>query len=345
MSENPFFTVGIPVYNTSKWVGACIESVLSQSFEDFELIILNDGSIDNSLDIISEYREKDSRIKVINRKNMGISAARNAIITNAAGKYINIIDSDDIMAANAMEKAQKRISETNYPDVLQCGIIKNVNGKEFYELPEKELNEKIKGKYRSKDERAVLIWTQGFFISHIASRYVKTEFMHNSGIASVTRYSAGEDGDFTLQLLRAAETIEYGNFFSNVYYRPREGSATTVMSYKVIRDKIVSWNAIFDDMQFWDLSDEIRQLGINNIGYLYNNRVVIVSSFGEGKSKEEAYRTAYMIDRLIGKKIRRLPLDNCPLNEKVIYMLFKLIGIRLTCHFIHLYFIIKNKFL
>ena len=85
----------IPVYNASKYLYRCLDSILNQTFRDFELILINDGSTDNSLEILREYETKDSRIIVIDKPNEGVSAARNQGIEIAKGEYIMFCDSDD----------------------------------------------------------------------------------------------------------------------------------------------------------------------------------------------------------------------------------------------------------
>ncbi|MEA4910593.1 putative glycosyltransferase EpsJ [bioreactor metagenome] len=93
---NPKVSVIMPVYNGEKFLGEAIESVLNQTFKDFELIIVNDGSKDNSLNIIKEYGNKDNRIKIIDQINQGVSVARNIGIKKSSGEYIAFLDSDDI---------------------------------------------------------------------------------------------------------------------------------------------------------------------------------------------------------------------------------------------------------
>lgn len=88
-------SVIVPVYNAEKTIGACIESILDQSFKQFELILMDDGSTDNSGSICDEYSEKDSRIVVVHQKNTGVSQARNNGIDISIGDYISFVDSDD----------------------------------------------------------------------------------------------------------------------------------------------------------------------------------------------------------------------------------------------------------
>lgn len=88
----------VPVYNVSSYIKQCIESILSQEFQNFELLLIDDGSTDDSLSICLKYAEADARVHVLSQKNMGPSAARNLGISNASGDYITFIDSDDFVS-------------------------------------------------------------------------------------------------------------------------------------------------------------------------------------------------------------------------------------------------------
>jgi len=91
----PKISVVIPVYNAEKYIDDCIDSVLKQTFEDFELLLIDDGSIDHSLDMCVEWSRKDKRIRVFSQPNMGASAARNHGLDEAKGEWVDFIDSDD----------------------------------------------------------------------------------------------------------------------------------------------------------------------------------------------------------------------------------------------------------
>ncbi len=100
---NSKISVIMPVYNAEKFLKDSIESVLNQTYKDFEFIIVNDGSTDSSLNIISEYKEKDNRIKIINQENRGVSTSRNTGILSSVGRYVSFIDADDIWTTNKLE--------------------------------------------------------------------------------------------------------------------------------------------------------------------------------------------------------------------------------------------------
>ena len=95
ITNTHIISVIVPVYNAEKTLRRCVDSILAQTFEDFELILINDGSKDQSGDICDEYAAKDPRVKTVHKTNGGVSSARNAGLCIAQGEYIAFIDSDD----------------------------------------------------------------------------------------------------------------------------------------------------------------------------------------------------------------------------------------------------------
>lgn len=120
--KDNMFSVIVPVYNVEKYLDKCLASILGQTFKDYECIIVDDGSPDNSNTIIDNYVKKDQRFNVIHQKNMGISAARNAGLDIAKGDYITFIDSDDYIANDYLEKFASKITSTD-ADIVICGFI------------------------------------------------------------------------------------------------------------------------------------------------------------------------------------------------------------------------------
>ena len=99
----------IPVYNVENYLAECLNSVVNQTYRNIEIIIVNDGSTDNSFSIIQQYQLQDERIKIINQENQGLSAARNAGMKVASGEYLWFVDSDDYVAINACEEFVKHL--------------------------------------------------------------------------------------------------------------------------------------------------------------------------------------------------------------------------------------------
>ena len=115
-------SVIIPVFNVEKYLKECIESISNQSLEDIEIICIDDGSTDNSLNILNDYADDDCRFKIILQDNLGPGAARNKGISIAEGKYIYFMDSDDILELNALEKLYN-LSEDKKTDFIFFKLI------------------------------------------------------------------------------------------------------------------------------------------------------------------------------------------------------------------------------
>ena len=111
----------VPIYNVEKWIDRCLSSIQKQSYEDFEVLLIDDGSCDNSDDICKEYTEKDKRFKYLKKNNGGLSDARNYGIDRAKGKYLIFIDGDDYVEKNYVEKLYRAITEYT-TDVAICGF-------------------------------------------------------------------------------------------------------------------------------------------------------------------------------------------------------------------------------
>lgn len=118
---NPEISVIVPIYNIEKYVDKCIKSILSQSFNNFELLLVDDGSEDQSLDKCRRYLY-DKRVNIFSQKNKGLSAARNTGIRRAKGKYLYFVDGDDYVSENLLEILYDKMI-SNSADIVQCGFV------------------------------------------------------------------------------------------------------------------------------------------------------------------------------------------------------------------------------
>ena len=133
-------SVVIPVYNIEDYLSECLDSIVNQSLEDIEIICVNDGSTDGSLDILKEYESKDSRVKIISQENKGIGNARNTALEYAKGEYVYFIDGDDTLELDALERLYDLNIEKNADFIIFK--ISNFNGEtgerindEYYTMP------------------------------------------------------------------------------------------------------------------------------------------------------------------------------------------------------------------
>lgn len=124
----------IPVYNVEKTLGRCIESVIRQSFQNFEMILVDDGSKDNSATMVDEIARTDNRISVIHQCNQGLSVARNAGIKVAKGRYITFIDSDDFIAQDTYKSVMELLNAHPEYDILEFSVIEKYGSKAQHPL-------------------------------------------------------------------------------------------------------------------------------------------------------------------------------------------------------------------
>ena len=130
---NPLFSIIVPVYNVEQFLPQCIESISVQTMPDFELILVNDGSTDNSLAICNDYAKNDKRFVVINQENKGVSMARNTGIEKARGEWLTFVDSDDWVDTDYLECFHLDVDDT---DLIVQGLeyYDNRNGKFFKQI-------------------------------------------------------------------------------------------------------------------------------------------------------------------------------------------------------------------
>ena len=124
----------IPVYNIARYIDSCVKSIIRQSYENFELILIDDGSTDGSGEVCDQWAEKDSRIQCIHQPNAGVSIARNIGLEHCTGQYIMFVDGDDEIAPDMCEKLLKALTETD-ADVSYCGFYNIFSDKQEKNLP------------------------------------------------------------------------------------------------------------------------------------------------------------------------------------------------------------------
>ena len=155
--NNPFVSIIVPVYNTEKYLCRCIDSILSQTYTDFELLLINDGSKDNSGIICDEYSIKDSRVRVFHKKNGGLSSARNLGIQNIRGVYTIFVDSDDFwLKSNSLSVL------IDAAKIFRCDVVRGE-----YSYVDEYDSFLFNDKKRGKDKYANVLMTSSDFIKQI----------------------------------------------------------------------------------------------------------------------------------------------------------------------------------
>lgn len=143
--NDPKISVIIPVYNVEQYLDECIQSLQSQTYRNFEAIFVNDGSTDNSLEILERYAAEDTRLKVFSKKNEGLSATRNVALEKVNGNYIFLLDSDDFISPDLFESAMHQFSKDSQIDAVMCEQIQYIDKHQQSVYPVKIDSETISG--------------------------------------------------------------------------------------------------------------------------------------------------------------------------------------------------------
>lgn len=230
----------IPVYNGEKYLNRCIDSILNQIFNNWEIILVDDGSTDMSGIICDKYAKNDERIKVVHKINGGVSSARNVGIDNANGKYITFIDCDDWVEKDFFEKAINFIKEKNI-DVLVTGYILEDKGicKNIFKGKKEEIlvNEDIKKEFFLQDKFSWVVYDK-FFKKEIIKQY---KFNTNLKI--------GEDMLFFWEILKKINKIGFLPLYKYHYDISASSTMTSAFSLKWFHGLKVKKN-IYNEVKY-----------------------------------------------------------------------------------------------
>ena len=225
-------SVIVPVYNVEKYLEECLSSIVNQTYKNIEIIIVNDGSTDNSYKIIESFKNKYDYIKVIAQKNKGLSAARNEGLKYAQGEYIYWIDSDDWIVKNSLKIIVEKLKKNN-PDILKFNYYRHINGC-------LEKHNSLKSGYYEKPSivdnllKSAVIDVSAFGFTAWSHIY-KTSYLRENKLEFVSeRIIGSEDFLFNFQAYMCANKIEVLDE-PLYYYDLREGSLS--QSYKSGLDK------------------------------------------------------------------------------------------------------------
>jgi len=246
----PQISIIIPVYKVEKYLPACLDSVLAQTFTDFEAICIDDGSPDNCGKILADYAQKDKRIRVITQENQGVSEARNNGLKEAKGDYICFLDSDDALADTFLEKMYDKIVSTG-SDIVSC----NAQNAPFKKGEPSQTHVQLKT-FGSVFDR--FLAKKPKIVSSIWAKLYKKSALKDIWFPKGVQM--GQDLVFLYPVLYQAKQASY--FPENLYfYRVREGSTThSNFSEKKIVGNIqiaTHWHNYFKDKE---LCPETRRL-------------------------------------------------------------------------------------
>ena len=224
-------SVIVPVYNTEKYIDECLDSIENQTLKEIEIICINDGSTDNSLQVLKAHQQKDSRIKIIDQKNAGVCAARNQGIKNAKGTYIAFVDSDDLIPPYVYEKAYYDAVKYNV-NVVAFKIMTFIDGEHLDLNQFKYDRSKIKrcGRRSYQNPFTHMLENSCFVVTKVFKRsfVIDNNLLFKEG---VTHY---EDGLFNFLAFPLIKEMVQDDNISYCYRTSRPNSAVTKRNFKKV---------------------------------------------------------------------------------------------------------------
>lgn len=277
----PNISVVVPVYKVENTLHYCVDSILSQTYNDFELILVDDGSPDNSGKICDDYAQKDSRVAVIHKENGGVSSARNVGINNSRGKYICFVDSDDYIDKNFLEILVDIKSKYNGADNFWC-YFRTVDDYSFKRS--EEINEALPNveTYGAADIMTLHnLWLDAGPYCKLYDR----EVINKNKIKFDENLSFGEDLIFNYQYLD--NTNKSIIVINDKLYNYVQGDLSS-LSKKYYPDLLSIYNRIYNEIKYymkkWNCDEE--QLKIFYNCYFYSYETILRNTFHKDNNSE-----------------------------------------------------------
>lgn len=296
----PKFSIIIPVYNVEKYIGKCLESVMNQTYKNYEVIVVNDGTKDNSMEIVKQYP-----VKIIEQENQGLSAARNAGVKKATGEYLIFLDSDDSIEKNLLKEINKSLK--NNPDLVRFQIQEEFEDETKKEYAEKNFNNKT-------GEEAFEIIAKYHFVENAwcyaikKDYYLKEKFEFKKG-------TIHEDFGLIPLVIIKSQTVNSISYIGYNYLQ-RQGSIMSGKDYEKTKKKV---NDFYNHYLY--LNEEIEKTNLKKEifkSFIANSTILKICELNgkEYKEYKKQLKQNKVYDNLLtnsfSRKIKKLVLKISP---------------------------------
>lgn len=292
------FSVILPVYKVEKYLRECVDSILSQSYTDFEVILVDDGSPDSCPQICDEYAQNDARVKVVHKKNGGQASARNAGLEVAQGDYICYIDSDDYLIDNkVLERlADKTVSN---PDIVHYKFVEWFESDGHIAPCRFDYNVPTEG--RSLAEVYCDLVDKDAYYNSAWSKIIKRSLLMDNNIR-FEEGIVGEDNEWYYHVVMVAKELLLLD--ESLYvYRRRSGSTTTSLTVKNLRDQLHvldKWEKILSESE----NDARSQVVWGSLAKQYCSAIIIYVGINDADAfyqslKEKAYMLGFSSNKRV----------------------------------------------
>lgn len=306
-------SVIVPVYNAEQFLARCLNSVLNQSYEKLEVILINDGSTDNSQKICEEFAEKDVRVKLINQENSGPSVARNKGIDLANGKYISFVDADDYLEKNMIEKMINYIEQdvelviSGYNRIFKKDDVNEIQEINYYHIINMTFDDFL--------QRFDVLF-KDYYINYLWNKLYLNEIIKTNNINFNKSINWGEDLIFNIEYLNYCNEI---SIISNSLYNYIDFNEDSITNNYNI-------NIYYNRKEMYQ---EVRSFLLKNNAYKANKEIVenkyfesviafLSSSYLHKEDIDNEINDIYN-DKNIRKNINFYNIDN---KQKVIVQMF-----------------------
>lgn len=337
MKEQPQVSIIVPVYNVENYIERCLNSLVNQTFKDIEIITINDGSTDKSLELINKYVKEDIRVSVIDLGDEGVSYCRNLGIEKANGKYIMFVDSDDWIDFNMVEVMYKKAEENNI-DLVMCSYIrefKDHSKEKIFNLPEEiiykedkvknELLRKLVGPVKEELSNPEMLDALGTVWGKL---YRADIFKENKiNFVDLKEIGSAEDTLFNIFTFNYLKKVMFLNKPMYHYWRDNPKSVTSQYNSKLKEQRKVFFKYI---------SDFIKENNFEQVFEEALNNRICTSVLGLGLIECSKNNKISRINKIKNIKII--------INEEYIRNAYKNLELKyFSIHWRIFYFFIKNK--
>lgn len=284
--STPFISIIAPVYNIDKYVGAFIKSVLSQTYTNWELILIDDGSTDNSGKICDDFSSQDNRIKVIHQLNGGVSKARNAGIKQSKGDWMMMSDPDDLLLPDGLASLIDCIDGDI--DLISASYIRHVNGVEEKEGRKKSITSKM-SKEQYIEEIGISPRSRNLD-RYLWNKMFRASVIKDNGLSLYEDLHLFEDVCFIYQYLAVCKQKIYclaKPFYS--YFRKTEGTAMTNRRHYQTKtpDWLLAYTRIYETVKDMNVSDTVKERMKEEVFAVHRCIIGLIRKDGLSKREEK----------------------------------------------------------
>ena len=316
-NSSPLFSVIVPIYGVEKYLPQCINSILNQSFEDFELILVDDGSPDRCPIICDELATKDSRIKVLHKPNGGLSDARNAGLKFATGEYVAFIDGDDFwIDEKQLETLMTIVNKNN-----DCDFI-GFNCSYYYPKTDtyKKWIEYAKNYTNDKDVIIQKLVASGTFPMSAWSKIIKREFLLDNNLFFKLG-QLSEDIPWFINLLNKCKKCKFVNLYMYAYRQNVAGSITQNFPVKHFDDLLDIIKTELKNIDTYNFNTDTKKALLSFLAYEFSillSKIHRLDKIIQNAKRKELMPYKWLLEYTLNPKVKKVAIIN------------KLFGIRVT---------------